>query len=146
MNILTWHAPSNNGAFQKDSGLLNPQGNGQNFIYSDVITTKPIMSFEYSSFNYIEQANMFDIDGIPMTDEQKKECKEVIDSIKPPMEWFKNVKKSSALQYLKSTDWYIVRKMDTGEEVPTDVREKRADARQYINDVENNAELATQTF
>lgn len=44
-----------------------------------------------------------------------------------------NVKKYyDSLSYLSSTDWYLARKVETGEEVPADVLAKRTDARTYI--------------
>jgi len=38
----------------------------------------------------------------------------------------------TAIAYLASTDWYITRNAETGELVPTDVLEKRAEARQSV--------------
>ena len=37
--------------------------------------------------------------------------------------------KAEALAYLASTDWYIVRFMDSGVEVPQEIKDKRAEAR-----------------
>ena len=37
--------------------------------------------------------------------------------------------KAEALAYLSSTDWYIVRFMDSGVEVPQEIKDKRAEAR-----------------
>lgn len=82
-NILTWYAPSNNGAFQKTAELG---------IFSDSLNVKPTFSFEFTSMNYIEQNNTFDIDGIPMTEEQKTEVLEKINATEVPIEWYRNVK------------------------------------------------------
>lgn len=38
-----------------------------------------------------------------------------------------------AQQYLKNTDWYYARKIETGEEVPADVVANRIAARKYLN-------------
>ena len=35
----------------------------------------------------------------------------------------------NAKQYLRDTDWYVVRHAETGEEVPAEVTKKRAEAR-----------------
>lgn len=45
-----------------------------------------------------------------------------------------------AQAYLKNTDWYYARKMETVEEVPADVVANRIAAREYIraNDVPNS--------
>ena len=39
-----------------------------------------------------------------------------------------------SLQYLKNTDWYIIRRADTNEAVPADVLQKRQEARDSITD------------
>jgi len=45
-------------------------------------------------------------------------------------------KVAGAYAYLNSTDWYVVRKADTGEAVPSEITAKRTEARQTINDLE----------
>ena len=37
--------------------------------------------------------------------------------------------KMNAISYLNETDWYVARKIETGKEIPTDITEKRAQAR-----------------
>ena len=37
-----------------------------------------------------------------------------------------------ALAYLSDTDWYYARKMETGEDVPTEVSTKRTEAREFL--------------
>lgn len=37
-----------------------------------------------------------------------------------------------ALAYLSSTDWYVTRFAETGKEIPTEISEKRAAARELI--------------
>lgn len=83
MNILTWHAPSQNGAFQKSTELGT---------FSDTLTTKPTFSFEFTSMEYVEQANRYMIDGVPMTEEQKAECLAVINAHQVGIAWYKQVK------------------------------------------------------
>lgn len=82
-NILTWYAPSNNGAFQKNTELG---------IFSDMLTVKPTFSFAFTSMNYIEQNGTFNIDGQPMTDAQKAEVLSVINAKVVGIEWYKQVK------------------------------------------------------
>ncbi|QIH05132.1 MULTISPECIES: hypothetical protein [unclassified Pseudomonas] len=41
-------------------------------------------------------------------------------------------KANEAREYLRQTDWLVVRKLETGKEVPADVAEKRAEARSLI--------------
>lgn len=37
--------------------------------------------------------------------------------------------RTEAMTYLKSTDWYVIRMVETGKEVPKEVSEARASAR-----------------
>ncbi|MGY5333075.1 hypothetical protein [Pseudomonas protegens] len=37
-----------------------------------------------------------------------------------------------AREYLRQTDWLVVRKLETGKEVPEDIAKKRAEARSLI--------------
>ena len=39
----------------------------------------------------------------------------------------------TAQKYLKDTDWYVVRKADTGKAIPSDISTKRAEARTTID-------------
>ena len=38
----------------------------------------------------------------------------------------------NAIEYLRQTDWLVVRKIETGKEIPADIAEKRAEARSLI--------------
>ena len=40
--------------------------------------------------------------------------------------------------YLADTDWYFIRKLDTGASIPEDVITKRAEAREFIRANENS--------
>ena len=44
----------------------------------------------------------------------------------------KDIGNEQHLKYLKETDWYVVRKADTGVAIPTDVANKRQAAREAI--------------
>lgn len=46
----------------------------------------------------------------------------------------------SSRQYLKNTDWYIIRNIETGAETPIDILEKRAEARLKIVEIEESVE------
>lgn len=43
--------------------------------------------------------------------------------------------RTAAIQYLKDTDWYIIRLFETQVAVPADISNKRAEARKQIKDV-----------
>jgi hypothetical protein len=105
VNICTWHDVSKNGAFQK---LVEIDGNP--VLFSNLITVKPTFSFDFISFNYIEQSNHFDrtieittdVDGtsfttintIPLTDEEKAEVLNSINTVTPPFEFYMNFRKN----------------------------------------------------
>jgi len=40
--------------------------------------------------------------------------------------------KLEAKQYLASSDWYVIRFMDSGVEIPSDVKQKREEARKLL--------------
>lgn len=42
---------------------------------------------------------------------------------------------AEALSYLASTDWYVIRKQETGAEIPADILAKRQEARDSIVEV-----------
>ena len=49
-------------------------------------------------------------------------------------EKLKNI--AEAQLYLRRTDWYVVREADSGKAMPSDIKTKRAKARQDIEDNE----------
>lgn len=40
--------------------------------------------------------------------------------------------RQEAILYLRSTDWYVIRKIETGQEVPDEISELRARARSKL--------------
>lgn len=53
---------------------------------------------------------------------------------KPPLteEELKKINNDKFRQYLKDTDWYVTRKLETGVEIPEEISEARANARLSI--------------
>lgn len=45
----------------------------------------------------------------------------------------KEIYRSEAVLYLKSTDWYVIRKFETGKEIPDDIVTKRNEARDVLS-------------
>ena len=136
-NIMTWHQPSNNGAFQK---------NTEYGIFSDLLTVKPTFSFEYTSFNYIEQTNQFNIDGVDMTSEQKTEVLMAINNFVIPNNFIVHNKIRKALDYLSQTDWYITRFIETQKPIPNEISLKRENAREYISNVKLDSTIKVKEF
>ena len=46
---------------------------------------------------------------------------------------FMEVEYNKQLKYLADTDWYLPRKMETGQDIPEEVLTKRQEARAFIN-------------
>ena len=62
-----------------------------------------------------------------------KNGKPVLQDPPPPTaEELQSQKNAEARAYLASTDWYVVRKAETGTEIPADVLEKRQAARDSV--------------
>lgn len=55
---------------------------------------------------------------------------------------FINEIRDTANKLLQSTDWMIIRKIETGKEVPTDVSQFRSDVREYVISLQQNIENA----
>ncbi len=134
MNILTWYAPQKSGAFQKSHSVGT---------YSSKITKKPETTFNYTSFEYIEAQHIFKIDGVFMTEEQKAEIKNLIEKTEPPKSWIIKAKTQEAKNILTRTDWYYIRKQETGEEVPEKIKMQRISSRNHIRGVENGTIVST---
>lgn len=47
-------------------------------------------------------------------------------------EQVREVRNQEALTYLQSTDWYVLRQMDSGEPIPDDVKQLRSEARAKV--------------
>jgi hypothetical protein len=123
INMLTWHAPSNNGVFQKETEFGT---------FSDLLTVKPTFSFSFTNMNYMEQSNLFDIDGVRMTDAQQAEVLSVILETEVPLSWYKQVKQSQLSGTYKSSINSLIGLVDGAEMVSWSKQE--AEARAYIAD------------
>ena len=77
-----------------------------------------------------EKQHFFEQYGVmPITDDYISES-EKIDISKEEVLRLENIsKKQKAKQYLIDTDWYVVRKAETGIDIPEDILEKRIQAR-----------------
>lgn len=88
----------------------------------------------------IELGDYIEVDSLPEYDEDKFEYLVVING-KVVVEVCEEALTSSLLieskEYLSTTDWYMARKVETGEEVPSDVAIKRTEAREFIRSQED---------
>jgi hypothetical protein len=128
-NIFNWNKDTNNGVVQKWF---------EDWIFSDVMREKPIMSFDFEQLEYHEEINMFRIDGEPMTEEQKAECLLKLEEYSVPEEWVINVKTFLFKKYLNETDFYVIREIEEGTPIPEAIKNSRAEARASIRAIEDN--------
>lgn len=56
---------------------------------------------------------------------------------------FISEKKNLANKTLRTTDWYVIRKMETGVEIPQDILDKRAAIKSEVETYETNMNAAT---
>jgi hypothetical protein len=69
------------------------------------------------------------VDGELVFDEKRKlELKRIDDDEKA---------KNDLQQYLKDTDWYVIRFMETGEEIPSEIAKQRQKARDKLSEIES---------
>jgi len=92
---------------------------------------KPELSFQYDDIQYHENTKGYVLDGHwnDFTVEQMQELDSYITAQEEDPQGIINLE---ALSYLSSTDWYVVRKFETGAAIPQDVLIKRAEARAAI--------------
>jgi hypothetical protein len=78
--------------------------------------------FEKNSELYNEKlAEGFELDLMPQAEKDAHEQEKEIEK-----------ENQEALSYLSSTDWYVIRSLDSGEPIPDDVKAGRAQARAAI--------------
>lgn len=130
INILTWDARQQNGAFQKSAGTYG--------IYSDLITEKPALSFEFVELTYIEQANLFEFIDIDSTKkileaEKKAEILDYIQKFKIAFTWYKNM----ALANAKNKYEEKVRQL-TGDTSQTEIASWKTQEEEAVNYLKDN--------
>ena len=73
-----------------------------------------------------EFAHLLPEGSVPISEKQAKSIR-AKNAPKPDL-------KAEAQAYLRDTDWYVTRLMETGKEIPADVAEARAKARETLKD------------
>lgn len=63
--------------------------------------------------------------------EEPKELQDAINAEKQESKVINKIRET--VQYLNDTDWYYVRKIETGKDVPDAIATKRAEARAFLN-------------
>lgn len=139
--ILIWSERFNNGFIQKPS---------EDFVFNQVLTEKPNLSFSYIQFKYEEISNTYICDDRELNEDEKNEIISFIDSFEIPEVWTKNVKMNNLKNYLLSTDYINFKYLEEVNLYKTiteeaffnlykDVYDKRKEVRSEINLLESES-------
>ena len=92
---------------------------------------KPVFSFEYQALSYDGITGGFRNDNVDteLTTEQIQEIEDYIAAVTADPIAQTNM---DSQMYLAETDWYVVRKFETGAAIPQDILDARAAARAAI--------------
>jgi hypothetical protein len=95
---------------------------------------KPEFSFEYEALNYngVRGAFRYENEENELTDLQIQEIEDFIVTVEADPVTQTNINSSV---YLSKTDWYAIRKFETGIEIPQDILDARAAARAAIVEI-----------
>tara|TARA_B100001996_G_scaffold362527_1_gene330113 strand:+ start:3154 stop:3516 length:363 start_codon:yes stop_codon:yes gene_type:complete len=112
-------------------------------IYNDTDGKKPVEGKTYTASGgnevfTVQNYEQMESEALRIADEVKKENPLGITDEMLAADLIRQEKERSNdehLKYLQSTDWYVVRKADTGKDIPSDVETKRAAARNAIQDI-----------
>ena len=97
--------------------------------------SRPPFSFDYEVLTYtpIERSRFWKLERHKLTEEQEAEVERHIDSITVDTELTTRMAQNhQARKILADTDWYVVRKMETGKEIPADIADMRNKARSLV--------------
>lgn len=112
-------------------------------IYEDTDGKKPVEGKSYTASGgnevyTIQNYEQMESEALKIADEVAKNNPLGITTVMNDADLLRQQKERSNdehLKYLQSTDWYVVRKADTGKAIPSDVVTKRQAARDAIQDI-----------
>lgn len=102
---------------------------------------RPPMSFDYEvlTFTNSQKTRFWNNQSINLTEDEISEVQTYVDSIQADnglSETMAQIHQSKKI--LAATDWYVVRKLEIGTEIPEHITNMRATARALINEAEQN--------
>lgn len=142
--VLSWNTAEGQGAFQ----IKCPYG-GEDDIWSDLLKEKPDLGFEYHDLYYVEFDDAPDWKSFHIAEEQEDGTTKLVEyqqllteeeiaSIqkfiierKVTIEYAKAIKGNPAQSLLDSTDVAVIKALERGDSVDTELTEKREKARYY---------------
>ena len=112
-------------------------------IYEGTDAKKPVEGKTYTTsagneVYTVQNYEEMEVEALKIADEIKKNNPLGITTAMLDADLLRQQKERSNdehLKYLQSTDWYVVRKADTGKAIPSDVVTKRQAARDAIQDI-----------
>lgn len=96
---------------------------------------RPPMSFDYEvlTFTAHDKSRFWQLNKVNLTDDECAEVQRHIDSIEVNTALTQELSQNhQARKILQSTDWYVVRFLETGTPVPEEITEMRRQARENI--------------
>ena len=119
-------------AFQIDEFGTTAKTDSNQFLRSNA---RPPMSFDYEvlTFTAHEKTRFWQLNKINLTDEECDEVQRYIDSIEVNTELTQELTQNhQARKILQSTDWYVIRFLETGTPVPDHITDMRIKARENV--------------
>ncbi len=98
-------------------------------------SARPPFSFDYEVLTYTpqERSRFWKLERHVLTQEQEAEVERHMDSITVDQELTTRMAQNhQARKILADTDWYVVRKMETGKEIPDHILDMRMQARSNV--------------
>ena len=98
--------------------------------------TRPIFSFAYDALQFSMNVRSYMRDGVSreMTPEEVAEVSGFLEGLTVDEARSRRYAESKRLiDYLASTDWYVIRQLEAGKPVPDDITQARARAREAID-------------
>lgn len=102
---------------------------------------RPPMSFDYEVLTYTgsDKSRFWRGSRYDLSAEEIVEVESYISTIEEnPSTTQAMTEIHQSKSILAATDWYVIRKLETGKEIPANISEMRATARSIINDAEGN--------
>lgn len=99
---------------------------------------KPEFSFDYDSLRFSTSIKEYNLSGqvFGMSEAEQQELLDYLATVEEDAEMTARVARTAKCeQYLNATDWYVVRKIETGAEIPADVTAERQTCRTYLGEM-----------
>ena len=119
-------------AFQIDEFGTTGRTDGGEVLRSN---TTPTFSFDYDVLTYTpnERSRFWQLERHKLTEEQEAEVERHISGIVVDKELTTQMAQNhQARKILAQTDWYVIRKMETGKEIPDNIISLRMQARSNV--------------